>query len=77
MGGDFQQYRANVSCGRADCAYTSAISEYNIHYILLLVLKYINYYYREKRSVENNEIVKEKKYKNNYRNKPQSNRNRF
>ncbi|VVC40912.1 Hypothetical protein CINCED_3A025642 [Cinara cedri] len=26
MGGDFQQYRANVSCGRADCAYTSAIS---------------------------------------------------
>ncbi|XP_050543799.1 zinc finger protein castor homolog 1 isoform X2 [Daktulosphaira vitifoliae] len=26
MGGDFQQYRANVSCGRADCAYASAIS---------------------------------------------------
>ncbi|XP_050443514.1 zinc finger protein castor homolog 1-like isoform X2 [Adelges cooleyi] len=26
MGGDFQQYRANVSCGRADCAYASAMS---------------------------------------------------
>lgn len=23
MGGDFQQYRANVACGRADCAYTN------------------------------------------------------
>ncbi|XP_072386834.1 zinc finger protein castor homolog 1-like isoform X1 [Diabrotica undecimpunctata] len=23
MGGDFQQYRANVACGRADCAYTA------------------------------------------------------
>ncbi|KAK9744593.1 hypothetical protein QE152_g7648 [Popillia japonica] len=23
MGGDFQQYRANVACGRPDCAYTS------------------------------------------------------
>ncbi|XP_065170803.1 zinc finger protein castor homolog 1-like isoform X2 [Atheta coriaria] len=23
MGGDFQQYRANVSCGRPDCAYTA------------------------------------------------------
>lgn len=28
MGGDFQQYRANVSCGRAECTYISAISEY-------------------------------------------------
>lgn len=27
MGGDFQQYRANVSCGRAECTYISAISE--------------------------------------------------
>ncbi|KAL4131730.1 hypothetical protein QTP88_009003 [Uroleucon formosanum] len=26
MGGDFQQYRANVSCGRAECTYISAIS---------------------------------------------------
>ncbi|XP_073977616.1 zinc finger protein castor homolog 1-like isoform X3 [Rhodnius prolixus] len=25
MGGDFQQYRANVSCGRADCSYASTI----------------------------------------------------
>lgn len=23
MGGDFQQYRANVACGRTDCAYTT------------------------------------------------------
>nr|CAH7728455.1 unnamed protein product [Callosobruchus chinensis] len=23
MGGDFQQYRANVACGRSDCAYTA------------------------------------------------------
>jgi hypothetical protein len=23
MGGDFQQYRANVACGRPDCAYTT------------------------------------------------------
>ncbi|XP_068983429.1 zinc finger protein castor homolog 1-like isoform X5 [Bombus flavifrons] len=25
MGGDFQQYRANVPCGRAQCAYTSSL----------------------------------------------------
>ncbi|XP_075232926.1 uncharacterized protein LOC142331110 isoform X3 [Lycorma delicatula] len=25
MGGDFQQYRANVSCGRPDCVYTSTL----------------------------------------------------
>ncbi|XP_024217955.2 zinc finger protein castor homolog 1 [Halyomorpha halys] len=25
MGGDFQQYRANVSCGRPDCSYTPTI----------------------------------------------------
>ncbi|KAL3270461.1 hypothetical protein HHI36_021008 [Cryptolaemus montrouzieri] len=25
MGGDFQQYRANVSCGRAECTYTSSL----------------------------------------------------
>ncbi|KAL1122329.1 hypothetical protein AAG570_003734, partial [Ranatra chinensis] len=25
MGGDFQQYRANVSCGRMDCSYTSTL----------------------------------------------------
>uniref|UniRef100_A0A146LMX2 Transcription factor castor n=1 Tax=Lygus hesperus TaxID=30085 RepID=A0A146LMX2_LYGHE len=25
MGGDFQQYRANVSCGRPDCSYTSTL----------------------------------------------------
>uniref|UniRef100_A0A1B6C8U6 C2H2-type domain-containing protein n=2 Tax=Clastoptera arizonana TaxID=38151 RepID=A0A1B6C8U6_9HEMI len=25
MGGDFQQYRANVSCGRSECAYTSTL----------------------------------------------------
>lgn len=25
MGGDFQQYRANVPCGRAQCAYTTSL----------------------------------------------------
>lgn len=27
MGGDFQQYRANVACGRGDCAYTANLGE--------------------------------------------------
>lgn len=27
MGGDFQQYRANVSCGRPDCAYTANLGK--------------------------------------------------
>lgn len=27
MGGDFQQYRANVACGRSDCAYTTNLGE--------------------------------------------------
>ncbi|XP_065221006.1 zinc finger protein castor homolog 1-like isoform X2 [Planococcus citri] len=26
MGGDFHQYRANVSCGRVECAYTASLS---------------------------------------------------
>lgn len=28
MGGDFQQYRANVACGRADCAYTANLGKF-------------------------------------------------
>lgn len=27
MGGDFQQYRANVFCGRSDCAHASNFGE--------------------------------------------------
>jgi hypothetical protein len=27
MGGDFQQYRANVACGRPDCAYTTNLGK--------------------------------------------------
>lgn len=27
MGGDFQQYRANVACGRSDCAYTANLGK--------------------------------------------------
>lgn len=27
MGGDFQQYRANVSCGRPDCSYTPTLGK--------------------------------------------------
>ena len=27
MGGDFQQYRSNVSCGRSDCVYSSVVSK--------------------------------------------------
>lgn len=27
MGGDFQQYRANVACGRIDCAYTANLGK--------------------------------------------------
>lgn len=37
MGGDFQQYRANVSCGRADCSYASTIGKIlNIYYCHVL-----------------------------------------
>lgn len=39
MGGDFQQYRANVSCGRAECTYISTISEY----IFQLYIQYVHY----------------------------------
>lgn len=28
MGGDFQQYRANVACGRSDCAYTNNLGKF-------------------------------------------------
>lgn len=28
MGGDFQQYRANVACGRPECAYTSNLGRF-------------------------------------------------
>lgn len=28
MGGDFQQYRANVSCGRPDCVYTATLGKF-------------------------------------------------
>lgn len=38
MGGDFQQYRANVACGRPDCAYTANLGKLLslLHYSLYL-----------------------------------------
>lgn len=32
MGGDFQQYRANVACGRTDCAYTTNLGKWQIFF---------------------------------------------
>lgn len=37
MGGDFQQYRANVACGRSDCAYTTNLGEFSHILIVLLI----------------------------------------
>ena len=30
MGGDFQQYRANVACGRSSCLYTASLGQSNL-----------------------------------------------
>ena len=30
MGGDFQQYRANVACGRAGCLYTASLGIFHL-----------------------------------------------
>lgn len=35
MGGDFQQFRANVHCGRPDCAYASVMPSTNVRGELL------------------------------------------
>lgn len=38
MGGDFQQYRANVSCGRPDCSYTPTLGELPLRKLFFLIL---------------------------------------
>lgn len=38
MGGDFQQYRANVACGRPDCAYTTNLGELDVRYAVRIPL---------------------------------------
>lgn len=39
MGGDFQQYRANVFCGRQDCVHASNFGKY------FKLIKFIFYLY--------------------------------
>ena len=34
MGGDFQQYRANVGCGRPECIYTANLGKYYLSFFL-------------------------------------------
>lgn len=43
MGGDFQQYRANVACGRQDCAYTSTLGKFQNFFQVLTQLTLVDY----------------------------------